>query len=77
MLLKDRGRFCLCYPPARLAQLFAALSANRLAPKRLRLVRKTPETPPWLVLVDARKNGGAGLQILPDRILPPGAPVQY
>ncbi len=76
-LLKDRGRFCLCYPPARLAGLFAALAAARLAPKRMQLVRKTPEAPPWLVLLDARKNGGEGLSLLPDLLLPPGQTTQF
>ncbi len=76
-LLKDRGRLCLCYPPARLAGLFAALAASRLAPKRMQLVRKAHEAPPWLVLLDARKNGGEGLSLLPDLILPPGAATQF
>lgn len=71
-LLKDRGRFCVCYPPARLAALFAQMQQHGLSPKRLQLVRKTSATPPWLALVDARKAGGEGLQILPDKLLPPG-----
>lgn len=76
-LVKDRGRFYLCYPPARLAGLFAVLQAHRFAPKRLQLVRKTAQDAPWLALVDARKNGGEGLTILPDRLLPAGRPVTY
>lgn len=74
-LLKDRGRFVLCYPAARLGGLFGALAAHHLAPKRLCLVRKSPEDAPWLALVDARKNGGEGLAILPDWLL--AAPVAY
>ncbi len=76
-LLKDGGRFCLCYPPQRLAELFAALGQNRLEPKRLCFVRKSAEAAPWLVLVDARKNGGKGLSVLPERILPLGEPIRY
>lgn len=76
-LLKDRGRFCLCYPPARLADLFCALREEGLEPKRLQLVRKAPGAAPWLALVEARKAGGVELAVLPERILPPGQPIAY
>lgn len=76
-LLKDNGKFCVCFPPARLADLFTALRHNKLEPKRLQLVRNSADKEPWLVLVDARKNGGKSLQILPDRILIHGQPIQY
>lgn len=76
-LLKDRGRFCLCYPPARLADLFCALREAGLEPKRLQFVRKAAGSPPWLALVEARKGGGTELSVLPDHILPPGEPLQY
>ncbi len=76
-LLKDGGRFCLCYPPARLSELFFFLQKTSFAPKRLRFVRKDPSLPPRLALVDARKNGGVGLDILPDYILPPHITTQF
>ena len=76
-LLKDGGRFCLCWPPERLGMMFEAFSANRLEAKRMQFVRKAADAPPWLVLVEARKNGGKGLLVMPERILPPGQPVQY
>ncbi len=76
-MLKDGGRFCLCYPPTRLAALFSSLQEASLAPKRLCFVRKSAKDTPWLVLLDARKNGGVGLEVLPDRILPPGEPVLF
>lgn len=75
--LKQGGRLSLCWPARRLGTLMATLSAYELAPKRLQLVRKTAETPPWLCLMEARRGGGEGLSILPDRLLPPGGPVQY
>jgi tRNA1(Val) A37 N6-methylase TrmN6 len=65
-ILKDGGRFCLCWPAGALAGLFAALAAAGLAPKRLRLVRKAPGAAPRLALAEARKGGGEGLEILPD-----------
>lgn len=76
-LLKDGGKFCICYPAGQLASLFTTLQSHRLEPKRLQLARKNAESPPWLALVEARKAGGPGLAILPDRLLPPGQPIQY
>ncbi len=76
-ILKDGGRFCLCYPPDRLAELFAILTAKNLAPKRMQLVRKTPDAAPWLALVEAHKFGGTGLAILPDNILSTSSPLWY
>lgn len=70
-LLKDGGRFYLCFPPRRLPSLFATLTANNLAPRVLRLVRNTPQQEPWLALIDARKAGGEALYVLPDQILNP------
>lgn len=68
-LAKDGGRFFLCYPPVRLAELFSALRTENLEPKRLRLVRHAPEATPWLALVEARKNGGVALAIEPDMVM--------
>lgn len=76
-LLKQGGRFCLCYPAEQLSPLFQALCDNKLEPKRIQFVRKSPLHSPWLVLVDARQSGGHGLTILPDILLPSGQPVTY
>lgn len=76
-LLKTRGRFCLCWPPARLAGLITAMVRHGIAPKRLRLVRRSPQDEPWLALVDGRRQGGEGLRVLPDLLLGTGQPVEY
>lgn len=76
-ILKDGGRFCVCYPATRMAHLMHTMQNYRLAPKRVQLVRKSPTAEPWLVLLDARKAGGIGLSFLPDIILPPGQAVHY
>ncbi len=68
-LLKDGGRFCLCYPAGQISPLFAALTAAHLVPKRLRLVRHAPQKAAWLALVDARKRAGEGLIIEPDILM--------
>lgn len=55
------GRFCLVFRPERLAELFAALTAHRLTPKRLRPVHYSPDRPANLILVEARRGGSPGL----------------
>lgn len=76
-LLKDGGRFCLCWPAGDLAPLLAELRRHHLAPKRLQLVRKTPQSEARLLLLDARKHGGEHLAILPDILLGPGQSLSY
>ncbi len=66
-LLRTGGRFALVFRPERLAQLFAALAAQRLEPKRMQLLSYHPEKTPYAVLVEAIKEGGVGLSILPTR----------
>lgn len=68
-LLRSGGRLCLVHRPERLSELFCTMSANALEPKRLRLVCHQPERAPSLVLVEGRRDGKPGLQILPPLIL--------
>lgn len=76
-LLKDRGRFCLCWPADGLATLFNSLAASKLKPKRLQLVRKGHQSNARLALVDARKAAGEGMLILPDITIPSGDSLAY
>ena len=69
LLLRDGGRLCLCQRPAALGQTMADLVNVGIQPKRLRLVRQRPDSTPWLFLLDGRKAGGVGLQLLPDLIV--------
>lgn len=64
-LTRTGGRFALVYRPERLAELFAALAEARLEPKRLQLLAYDREKTPYAVLVEAVKEGGPGLEILP------------
>jgi len=64
-LLRQRGRFCLVYPPERLSVLLCAMTAQRLEPKRMRFVHRDVSGAPCAVLVEAVKDGGAGLSVLP------------
>ena len=66
-LTRTGGRFALVYRPERLAELFGALAAARLEPKRMQLLAYDQQKPPYAVLVEAVKEGGPGLEILPVR----------
>lgn len=63
--LRYGGRFCVCFKPQRLPDLFQALRAVNLEPKRIRPVLvRTGETP-HLFLVEARLGGNCQLDWLP------------
>jgi tRNA1Val (adenine37-N6)-methyltransferase len=62
-LLRARGRFCLVYHPNRLAELGDSLKSERLEPKRIRFVHSDDSTEAKMVLVEAVKDGRAGLKV--------------
>ena len=64
--LRFHGRFAMVYRPDRLAEVFAALAAHRLEPKRMRLVEPQAGKPAKLVLIEAMQGGApGGLVMLP------------
>ena len=65
-LTRTGGRFALVYRPERLAELFSALEKARLTPKRMQLLAYDRSKPPYAVLVECVKDGGPGLDILPN-----------
>jgi tRNA1Val (adenine37-N6)-methyltransferase len=62
-LLRFGGRFCLCGRPQYLPDAMEALRGAGLEPKRLRLVQKLADTPPWLFLLEGRRGGKPFLQV--------------
>ncbi len=68
-ILKFGGRFCLCHRPERLCDVFVALRGAGLEPKRLRMVAQTVGKPPWLILVEAKKGGKAGVIVEPQLLI--------
>lgn len=68
-LLRWGGSFCLCHKPERLADLCCALRASGLEPKRLREVCHRPGAAPSLLLLEGRRGGKPGLEILPPLVL--------
>ncbi len=65
-LLQTGGRLCMCQRPERLSELMSTMAKHKIEPKRLRLVCKTPDKAPWLVLVEGRRCGNMGLTIEPN-----------
>ena len=68
-LCRTGGRVCFVHKPERLSELFCAMSARGIEPKRLRLVCHTQNSAPNLVLVEGRRGGNPGLKIEPPLIL--------
>ena len=69
-LLQDGGRFCVCQRPERLTDVLCAMRASKIEPKHIRFVKqKSAEDKAWLVLVDGRKGGKAGLHFMQDLIM--------
>lgn len=64
--LSTGGKFFCVYLPSRMAGLMNALKKNRLEPKRLRLAVPSHGEAPSLLLLEARKDGAEGLEILPE-----------
>ncbi len=64
-LLQTSGRLCMCHRPERLAELMSLMSKYKIEPKRLRLVCQRKGEEPWLVLLEGRRCGNAGLRIEP------------
>lgn len=68
-LLCDRAPFFVVHLPERLEDLFAALGAATLVPKRLTFVHSRADESARMVLLEARKNGGRGLAVGPPLVL--------
>ena len=62
-LLRSGGRFYMVHRAERTAELMETLRHHRLEPKELRFVQKGSATPPRLVLLGCRRDGGAGLTV--------------
>lgn len=75
VFLRNKGRYNLVFPAARTAELLALMAGRGLEPKRLRCVHPLHDRPASLVLVEAVKAGGAGLEILPPLVLQDSAGV--
>lgn len=64
-LLKNKGRYFIVFPAQRAAELMPLLRDKKLEPKRLRFVHPQANKPASLVLMEAVKAGGVGIEVLP------------
>lgn len=63
------GLFSLVHRPERLSEVFLAMAAAGIEPKRLRMVGHKAESAPSLVLIEGKRGGKPGLAIEPTLIL--------
>ena len=71
-MLRYGGSFYAVYRTERMDELLAACRAHGLAPKRLTTVHARLSLPPSMLLLEARKGGGAGLRVSRPLILTDG-----
>lgn len=64
-LVRNGGRFALCYRPERLPELLEELRGAGLEPKRLQFAHHSPDRPPFTLLLECVKQSRPGLEVLP------------
>ena len=64
VFLKNKGRYVMVFPSDRMAELISSLRSRKLEPKCLRLVHPYADKPASLVLMEAVKASGIGLEVL-------------
>jgi len=62
-LLNSNGLFYMIHRPERLAEIMESLVRNRLEPKKLRFVHPYTDTPPTMLLIEAKKCAAHGLVV--------------
>ena len=65
-LLRYGGRLCLCFKPARLADMICTMRNYAIEPKRLRFISGKAGKEPYLVLLEGKKGGKTALKVLPE-----------
>lgn len=68
-VLRNRGKLWMCLPAPRALELMDAMRAERLQPKRLRMVCAKASKAPYLLLLEAVKNASPALHWLPPLIV--------
>lgn len=68
-LLKSKGRLAMVHRPERTGDLFAALESERFQVKRMQFVHPDQSKEANMVLIEAVRDGQAGLSVLPPLIV--------
>ncbi len=69
VFLKNKGRYVLVFISDRLAELITSLRSRKLEPKCMRLVHPYADRQATLVLIEAVKASGIGLEVLPPLVI--------
>lgn len=69
VFLKNGGRYFLVFAAARMAELISLMRERTLEPKRMRLVHPYKDRPASLMLMEAVRSAGAGLEVMPPLIV--------
>ena len=64
-LLKNGGRFFLCYAPSRLPEIFECMTKNKIEPKRL-FFTQNQKSEIKLCFIEGVKSAKKGLKVLPN-----------
>lgn len=64
-LLKNGGSLCIVHRTDRFSEVFDLMKKNNIEPKRVRFIYPKTNKESNLFLIDGKKNGNAGLKILP------------
>ena len=68
-VLRSGGRFSVIFPAERSARLISVLSSHHLEPKRIRMVYPDPDSKARMCLVEACRDGGEEVHVLPPLFL--------
>jgi tRNA1Val (adenine37-N6)-methyltransferase len=68
-ILKSSGRLAVVHRPERLPDLVVELRRNRIEPKRMQLVHTSLDKPARMVLLEAVRDGGKQLSVLPPLVI--------
>lgn len=68
-VLRNGGRMCVIFPAPRMLELTDCMRAQRLEPKRMRLVYARADKAPKLLLLECIKNGRPMLHMLPPLLM--------
>ncbi len=68
-LLRFGGRLCICQRPSRLVDVITTMRRWGIEPKRLQMVQKNADTPPWLFMIEGKKGSKPHMVIEPPLIL--------
>ena len=68
-LVKSGGKVAMVHRPARLTEIIETMRKCRLEPKRMRFVHPRLDEEANMVLIEAIKDGGVELRLLPPMIV--------